>query len=132
MNTNIKVLIYSIAAGIAHVTYIFLLPQCQGEGLGCMAADMGPILSGVIIIPIVFGILGFVLSKEKRFIRAISWLGISFLVILLLNVAGGQLKRVVSIKDQSQNYDACAANYVGSYTCEEWKKINQTPKTKTP
>ena len=132
MNTNIKVLIYSIIAGVVHVAYIFLRPQCQGEGLGCMAVDMGPILFGVIVIPIVFGILGFVLSKEKRFIHAISWLGISFAVILVLNVVGGQLKRVAYPKNQSQNYDACSPNYVGNYTCEEWQKIYLPPQRKTP
>ena len=132
MSTNIKVLIYSIIAGFAHVTYIFLRPQCQGEGFSCMAVDLGPILLGIIVIPIIFAIFGFVLSKEKRFMRAISWLGISFAVILILNVVGGQLKRVAYPKNQSQNYDACAPNYVGNYTCEEWQKIYQSPQTKNP
>ena len=132
MNTNIKVLIYSIIAGVVHVAYIFLRPQCQGEGLGCMAVDMGPILFGVIVIPIVFGILGFVLSKEKRFIHAISWLGISFAVILVLNVVGGQLKSVAYPKDQSQNHSPCEPNYTGDYTCEEWQKIYQPPQRKNP
>ncbi len=132
MGTNIKVLTYSIIVGVVHVAYVFLRPQCQGEGLGCTAVDMGPILFGVIVIPIVFGILGFVLSKEKRFIHVISWLGISFAVILVLNVVGGQLKRVAYPKDQSQNYDACAPNYVGNYTCEEWRKMYQPPQGKTP
>lgn len=105
MSTNIKVLIYSIIAGVVNVAYIFLRPQCQGEGFGCMAVDMGPILFGVIVIPIVFGIFGLVLSKERRFMRAISWFGISFAVILVLNIVGGQLRRVTSPVDQSPNYD---------------------------
>ena len=70
-----------------------------------MAVDMGPILIGIIIFPIIFGILGFVLSKEKRFIRAISWFGISFAVVLVLNIVGGQLKRVEYPQNQSQNYE---------------------------
>ena len=133
MNTNLKVLLYSLVAGVVHVTYIFLRPQCQGEGLGCIAVEMGPILFGVIVIPLIFGILGFVLSKEKRFVRAISWLGISFAVVVLLNIVVGQLKRTAYPQDHSQNYDACAPNYVGTYTCEEWQKIHQSsPQQKTP
>ena len=90
MNTNLKILLYSLVVGIAHVSYILSRPECEGDGLGCLSIELGPIIVGIIFIPIVFGIFGFVLSKERRFIRAVSWLGISFVVIFLLNIIVGQ------------------------------------------
>ncbi len=120
MNTNIKVLIASIIVGLTHAIYVFLQPICVG-GFECLGS-LNPVLFGVVVIPIIFGILGFLLtavdtSWGKRFIRAISWLGISFVVIVLLNIAGAIIKRP-QIKAEwdkpqyhIQNYDKNAPNY---------------------
>ncbi len=92
MSTSIKVLLSSVVIGIIHAFYIFSRPVCAGEGLGCMGVELGPILLGVILIPVIFGIVGFIFSTEKKFTRALTWLGISFAVLLILNILVGQLK----------------------------------------
>lgn len=92
MNNHLKIIIYSLVAGIFHVGYVLSRPSCEGEGLGCTAVDLGPILAGIIFIPLVFGVIGFAMSKEHRFVISLKWLGISFLVLVLLNIIGGQLR----------------------------------------
>src|SRR3989344_5914140 len=61
MSTNIKVLISSIIVGLAHATYVYMQPICVG-GFECLGS-LNPILFGVIVFPIIFGILGFLLTN---------------------------------------------------------------------
>jgi len=141
MNTNIKVLISSIVVGVVYVIYIFLQPLPDDPGFGAIAQGLG-FFMGVIGIAIIFGILGFLLTKldtswGKRFIRALSWFGISFAVILLLTLAGGLLFAPLKKAEwdripKLQNHSPCESNYTGNYTCEEWQKIYQPPQRKNP
>ncbi len=101
MKTNTKVLIVSIIIGIAHVIYV--QQPCEGEGLGCVASGLGHVFLGVVLIPIIFGILGFFFSKERRWVQAASWLGISFAVILLLNLVAGAWKNIEKNMINQQN-----------------------------
>ena len=142
MNTNIKVLISSIVVGIVYVIYIFLQPLPDDPGFGSIAQGLG-FFMGVIVIAIIFGILGFLLTKldtswGKRFIRALSWFGISFAVILVLTLAEGLLLEPSKKAEWErshpalQNHSPCEPYYTGNYTCEEWQKIYQPPQRKMP
>lgn len=62
MNTNLKVLISSIVVGIVYVIYIFLQPLSDDPGFGAIAQGFG-FFVGVVVIAIIFGILGFLLTK---------------------------------------------------------------------
>ncbi len=92
MKTNTKVFIASVVVGIVQVVYILSLPENTGEGFGDIAQGIGIIFS-IILISIIFGILGFVFSKEKKFLQAFSWLGISFAVLLVINIALGHWRQ---------------------------------------
>ena len=83
MSTNIKVLLCSIVIGLVQVIYTSSHPIPGGDWV---LVSLGPILYGSTIIPIVFGIAGLILSKERRFFSAFSWFWISFVVIFLLNI----------------------------------------------
>src|SRR3990167_7848058 len=136
MNANIKVLLCSIVVGIVYIIYNISQPiPCDGwsaisQGLGSLEL--------VVVISIVFGISGFLFTKldtswGKRFIRALSWFGISFAVILLLTLGEGLLlepsKKAEWNKSHPplQNHSPCEPYYTGNYTCEEWQKIYQPP-----
>ena len=87
--TNNNVFISSLVVGIAYVGYELLQPTYQGDGLGEIANGLGYIFIGIILIPIIFGIVGFVFSKERRFVQAFTSFGISLAVMLVLMLAGG-------------------------------------------
>jgi hypothetical protein len=89
MNKNMIVLLVSVVIGILNAMYV--QQPCEGEGLSCVGIGLGRVFFGVIIIPIVFGVLGYVISSEKKLKRAFSWLGISFGVILVINLLAAQL-----------------------------------------
>jgi hypothetical protein len=92
--TKTKVLLSSLIVGIVYVVYDLLKPTYRGEGFGEIASGLEYIFFGVILIPVVFGILGFVFSKEKRLIQAITSFGISLAIMLVLMLAGGAWKNM--------------------------------------
>ena len=87
--TKTKTLLFSIIVGVLYAGYELLKPQYSGEGLGDIAIGLQYIFIGVILIPIAFGILGFVLSKEKRLVQGLFSFGISLVVMLALMLAVG-------------------------------------------
>ena len=92
--TKVKTLLFSAIVGVLYVGYELLKSQYNGEGFGEIAIGLQYIFIGVILIPIIFGILGFVLSKEKRLTQALSSFGISLAVMLLLMLAVGAWKNM--------------------------------------
>lgn len=87
MKQNLKVLVWSVVIGLAIAIHEqWVLGRYEGEGFGGIGIALGYIFVGAVLIPIVFGIVGFAISPERRFKRAFSWLGISFAVILGLNL----------------------------------------------
>jgi len=120
MNANIKVLLCSIVVGIVYIIYNISQPiPCDGwsaisQGLGSLEL--------VVVISIVFGISGFLFTKldtswGKRFIRALSWFGISLIVILPITIMGLKLASPGRNAEwdkrcpRTQNYDKNAPNY---------------------
>ena len=92
--TKAKTLLFSSIAGVLYVGYELLKPQYSGEGFGEIAIGLQYIFIGIILIPTIFGILGFVFSKEKRLTRALSSFGISLTVMLVLMLAVGAWKNM--------------------------------------
>src|SRR3989344_4608087 len=125
MNTNIKILLFSIIASVVPIVYS-LAGLESSDGWGAIAQELGTLFI-IIAISLCFGIAGFILNKEKRFLRALSWFGISLAVMLLLNLALLPYQRGVWDRShpQLQNHSPCEPNYIGDYTCEEWQKIYQ-------
>lgn len=95
MNKNIKVLLYSLIVGVLYVGYDLLRQPYQGEGFGDIANGLGYAFIGIILIPLIFGVVTFVLSKEKRITQAFSAFGISFAVMLILMIIGGAYKNAI-------------------------------------
>ncbi len=92
MNTNKKVLLYSLIVGVLYAGYNLLQPINQTGEFGDLANGLGYIFIGIILSPIVFGVITFVLSKDKKIIQAFSALGISLVVMLVLMMVGGFFK----------------------------------------
>ena len=92
--TKSRTLLFSVIVGTLYTGYELLKPQYSGEGLGGIAIGLQYIFIGIILIPIIFGILGFVLSKEKRLVQALSSFGISLAVMLVLMLAVGAWKNM--------------------------------------
>ena len=101
MNKNIKILISSIVVGLGYIfLYNLFEPQC--EGFGCVANGLGYAFIGIVLIPIIFGILGSVLSSENKIKQWFISFGISFVVMLALMLASGVLMNTE--KSNNSNY----------------------------
>jgi hypothetical protein len=92
--TKNKILLFSGIVGIIYVGRFLLKPEYQGDGLGEIANGMPYIFGGFILLPLIFGILSFALSKERRFMQALSSFGISFAVIVGLMLLAGAWKNM--------------------------------------
>ncbi|MBI2086637.1 MAG: DUF1634 domain-containing protein [Candidatus Zambryskibacteria bacterium] len=132
MNTNLKVFLFSVLASIVPIGYSFVGIESL-DGWGAIAQGIGTLFI-IVVISLVFGITGFVLNKEKRFLYAFSWLGISLAVMIVLNLAASPFRNVIWDRShpQLQNHSPCEPNYTGSYTCEEWQKTYQPSQKKNP
>ena len=132
MNTNLKVLLFSVIASIIPIAYSFVGIE-SSDGWGAIAQGIGTLFI-IIVISLVFGITGFIVNKEKRFLRALSWLGISLAVMIVLNLAASPFRNAIWDKShpQLQNHSPCEPNYIGDRTCEEWQNNYQPPQRKNP
>jgi len=88
MRKNIITLIFSIIVGVAFVffTHFGLLQKVPGfycEGFGCIGVGIFYFAIGYVLIPIIFGILGFVFSKENRLKHGLISLVISLVAMAL-------------------------------------------------
>ena len=88
MKRNIITLIFSIIVGIVFILFARSnlwqkVPGFRCEGLGCIGLGIVIFVIGIVVIPLIFGILGFLFSKENRLKQAFSSLGISLAVMLL-------------------------------------------------
>jgi len=90
MNQKIKILVVSIIIGLVDVFWVLSTPKALvGATFG--VAALGKIFVGVILAPIFLFILGVLFSKENRAKNGLSWLWISFVVILIMNLVAGRL-----------------------------------------
>lgn len=88
MRKNAITLIFSIIVGVAfvfftHFGFLQKVPGFRCEGFGCIGLGIFYFVIGLVLIPIIFGILGFVLSKENRWKQAFSSLIISLAIMAL-------------------------------------------------
>lgn len=88
MRKNIITLFFSIIVSIVFVffTHFGLLekvPRFRCEGFGCIGLGLVYFVIGLVLIPIIFGILGLVFSKENRLKQAFSSLLISLAIMTL-------------------------------------------------
>src|SRR3989338_3194823 len=132
MNTNIKVLLFSIIASIIPIAYSFSGIE-SSDGWGAIAQGLGTLFI-IVAISLAFGIVGLFLNKEKRFLRALSWFGICLAVMIVLNLAASPFRRTIWDRShpQLQNHSPCEPNYIGDRACEEWQKTYQSPQRKNP
>ena len=89
MRKNIITLFFSIIVGIPFVFFArsSLFQKVTGyrcDGFGCIGLDFVLFVIGIVLIPLVFGVLGFAFSKENRLKQAFFSLGISLITMLLL------------------------------------------------
>ena len=106
MRKNIITLISSIIVGIAfglfsHFELLRKVPGFYCEGFGCMFNGIIYIIIGAILIPLIFGVLGFLLSRQKRKEQAFSSLVIS-LIIMLLSLGIIHIRRQIVIKKDTE------------------------------
>lgn len=92
MNNSLKVFIGAVVVGVGHVYYTLLNPVCEGVGECWGAVAMGPILFDIIVIPLLLGVIGVIFSKEKRVITALTWFGIAFVTLLVINLIAAPLR----------------------------------------
>jgi hypothetical protein len=88
MKKNIVILINAVVVGGAFVLFVRsdILKKIPGfycEGFGCMGLAVVYLMMAFILIPLLFGIFGFIFAKENRFRQAAVSLGISFIVMIL-------------------------------------------------
>lgn len=92
--TKTRIFTFALIVGFLYVGYELLGQQYQGEGLGEIALGLQYIFVGIIVIPVILGILGFFISKEKRLAQALSAFGISLAVMLVLMLVVGAYKNM--------------------------------------
>ena len=88
MRKNIITLFFSIIVGSAfvfftHFSFLQKVPGFRCEGFGCIGVGIYYFVIGIILIPLIFGILGSVLSKENRLKTGIFSLIISLIVMAM-------------------------------------------------
>ena len=88
MRKNILTLVFSIIVGtffifFTHFSLLQKVPGFRCEGFGCIGVGIFYFIIGIVLIPIIFGILGFVLSKENRLKQAFFSLIISLIIMSL-------------------------------------------------
>jgi uncharacterized membrane protein len=110
---NILTLISSIIVSVVWFLGASKLPmfQCNPTEFGCVGTGIGIAFIHFIIIPIIFGISGYIFSKEKRFKQAFYSLGISFIVAMvvflpsfIIGINGNNLKAQQDIENMKANY----------------------------
>lgn len=110
MQKNIIITLLSIVAGGAFVlfSYFHLLTRIPGfscEGFGCIGTAFIELFIGIIVIPALFGIVQYFISKENRTRRALTSSGISFFIMLISLVvlaAWNTNTKEKNIKDDKQ------------------------------
>jgi hypothetical protein len=86
---NVKTtLFFSILAAVGFILltrsgFLKKIPGLQCEGFGCVGLGLFYGLIGFIIIPLIFGIVGFATTKENRWKQAFSSFGISLIVMIV-------------------------------------------------
>lgn len=85
MNKNILTVVFSAVVSIAWLYFLARLPIFPAcEGLACAGTVLIILFVQFIGIPVIFGILGFILSKENRFKQAFYSFGISLIVAIMV------------------------------------------------
>lgn len=135
----IKILIISIIVGAIQVSYDLFLTEVPINGWVAMS-DTIEMLLIIVAISFVLGVVGLVSSltgdfswgKKLDLVRGISWFGISLVIIISLNIA------VKPIRERQwdlahpriQNINPCEPGFIGTQSCEEWRKNYKPPKPK--
>ncbi len=120
MKKNIVTLIFSIIVGIffvlfAHSNFLQKVPGFRCEGFGCIGLGIVIFVIGIILIPLIFGILGYIFSKESRLKQAFYSLGIS-LIVMLLSLGAINIWNQVEVKQTTEEGNRA--------TQELYKKMN--------
>lgn len=89
---NNKLIFFSIIAGLALIIAVEIQP-CTVNAFGCLDV-LGIILAGVILLPIIFGIIGFASASENKLKQGFLWLVVSFAIIFTLNLIAGQFRKL--------------------------------------
>ncbi len=87
--TKTQIVLFSVVVGIVYAAYQILKPSYEGDGFGEIAAGLESIFMAVILVPILFGIVSSVMSKERNLIQGLTAFGISFVIILAFALAAG-------------------------------------------
>ncbi len=97
MNRNILTLVFSAITGLAFTFFVKSnllqkIPGFQCESFGCIGLGIIYFIIALVLIPIVFGVVGFIFSSENRLKQGFFSLGISLIVMLLFVFALGLYK----------------------------------------
>lgn len=88
MKANTVSLLWSIIVGVAliissHFRLLQNIPAFSCNGFGCLGAGILLLVISLVLIPVSFGVLGFLFSKEKRFRQAVFSALISLVVMMI-------------------------------------------------
>lgn len=120
MKKNILILILAI---IVSTTWFFAAPalpmfQCNPTEFGCVGTGIGIAFVHFFIIPILFGIFGYVSVKEHRVRQALYSFGISLIVALavflpkfIIVYNQDQQKAQQDVQNMKANYEAHPEQY---------------------
>lgn len=118
MKKNIITLVVSIIVTLAWLFGAPKLPFFQCEGLVCGGVGFVIVFIALALIPIIFGILGYVFSKENRLKQAFYSFGISLLVSaviivpqIIMGLNESKLKAEQDIQDAKARYEANPEQY---------------------
>ncbi len=120
MRKNILTLISAIVVSTAWFFVAPVLPmfQCNPTEFGCVGTGIGIAFVHFIIIPVIFGIFGYIFSKESRSRQALRSFGISFIVALaiflprfIILIHESNLKASQDIQDMKDRYEAHPEQY---------------------
>lgn len=115
MSTNKKVLLASIIVGFCVAIYILTRPVCLG-GFECLGF-IAYIFFGIIVVPVVFGIAGFIFTSTgtplgKRFLQSIYWLGISLAVMLVFTISASWIMAYRNNSERARLYPSTQTPYI--------------------
>jgi len=121
MGKSILTLFFSIIVGMFfvlfdHLNFVSKVPGFRCESFGCIGHGVVLFVISVVVIPLLFGILRFIFSKENRLKQAFSSFGIS-LIVMLLSLWTGNIWNQIEIKQATEEGHRA--------TQELYKKMNK-------
>ncbi len=131
--TKTRIFLLALVTGLIYNGYfLYHLSQPTGEFWGGIYI-LEYIFIGLILIPLVYGIVSLIIAKQQRLAKFFRSFGISFAVMLPLGIATFAYFQIFvfsKYQSQPQNADPCGTHYTGSITCEEYQRIINNPAIK--